>query len=199
MKRNIIHIAILTLLLAGGRRVVAQETNTAPKLDFQSFKIISQRNIFNPNRRANMPNADIVRPKQVQIDFFTLNGTMSYEDRHYAFFEGTSSQYRKVLAPSDIIAGYKISEIGDDHVMLAASSNQVINLRVGMQMKRQDGGPWSLVASAEPVVDSGTTATTDQTPDSTPGASAPSSAESDVIKRLMQKREQETKDPNESH
>ncbi|MDB6066293.1 MAG: hypothetical protein JWR26_2501 [Pedosphaera sp.] len=194
MKQNILHIAILTLLLVGGRRVVAQETNTAPKLDFQSFKIISQRNIFNPNRRANMPNTDIVRPKQVQVDFFTLNGTMSYEDRHYAFFEGTSSQYRKVLAPSDTIAGYKISEIGDDHVMLAASSNQVINLRVGMQMKRQDGGPWSLAASAEPIVDAGNT-TPDQTPDSTSGTSAPSSAESDVIKRLMQKREQETKDP----
>ena len=59
----------------------------------------------------------------------------------WLFLIGSSSQYSKVATTTDTIAGYKIAEIGFDHVKLAASSNQMVNLPVGSQMKRRDNGP----------------------------------------------------------
>ena len=42
---------------------------------------------------------------------FGLTGTLCSEKGAYAFFDGTSSAYRKVLKPEETIAGYKVAEI----------------------------------------------------------------------------------------
>jgi hypothetical protein len=187
MKRNIHHYAILMLLLAAGRLAAAEETNSVSPQDLSAFKIISERNIFNASRSAGRSS----RPRPVQeraakVESFTLVGTMSYEKGRFAFFDGTSTAYRKTVKPADTIAGYKINDISSNHIQLAAANNQTIDLQVGMQMKRQDEGPWSLVAHAEPYASS-------SEPAAASAAGAASTAESDVMKRLMQKREQEEK------
>lgn len=177
------------LLLAGLVTITgparAQETNTDSGLDFKSFSVISQRNIFNPNRTGRR--SYVSTGPRVRVDSFTLVGTMSYEKGRYAFFDGTRSEYRKTLKPSETIAGYKIAEIAADHIKLAAASNQTINLPVGTQMRRTDGGPWALAGRATADAYS---ATPTPAPDTAPAAApdGASAAESDVMKRLMMKR-----------
>jgi hypothetical protein len=83
------------------------------------------------------------------VDSFGLVGTMSYEKGPFAFFDGTSSEYRKALKRDDGIAGFKVADIEPAYVKLASPSNE-IELAVGMEMRREDKGEWHLAARAEP-------------------------------------------------
>ena len=49
-----------------------------------------------------------------------------------------------------MIAGYKIAEITNDHIVLAAAANKTITLGVQKSMRRTAGGPWSLGGHMEP-------------------------------------------------
>ncbi len=73
---------------------------------------------------------------------------MAYDEKGpLAFFEGTSSDYRKVLKPSAMIAGYKIVEVSPSSVKLAVGTNE-FELPVGMQLRREDQGNWHLAEPA---------------------------------------------------
>jgi hypothetical protein len=196
MKPRFIHTLVFAILLASSRMMAeeptnsvaaAQPTNGVVRLDLPSFQIVSQRNIFDPNRRPRSSSNSGPRVRPTQVDTFSLRGTMSYGNQSVAFFDGSSSQYSKAVTSKDTIAGYKIAEIAFDHVKLAAASNQTINLPIGSQMKRQDNGPWALVENPEPAAEPTAPAASDKpaTPASGGGAA------DDVIKRLMQKRERE--------
>lgn len=198
MKPRFIQFSILAMLLAASRMTAEESTNSATalqptngitRLDLPSFQIISKRNIFDPNRRPERPSNTGIRVKPTQVDSFSLRGTMSYGNQSVAFFDGSSSEYSKAVTPKDTIAGYKIAEIAFDHVKLAASSNQTINLPIGSQMKRQDNGPWALVENPEPAAESAAPAVSDKP--ASPAATGGGGSADDVIKRLMQKREQE--------
>ena len=105
---------------------------------------------------------------------------MSYEKGLYAFFDGSSSELKKALGPGQSIAGFKVAQITSTSVRLETES-KMLDLLVGTQLRREDEGEWQ-VASA-PVA----AATAPSSSSDSPGD------ESDVIKRLMQQREQELK------
>ena len=117
-------------------------TNAASSLDYSSFKIISDRNIFNTRRSARYV-ASAPRTRASRSESFGLVGTMSYEKGPFAFFDGTRSDYRKVLKPDDTIAGFKVAAIDTTHVKLVSPTNEV-ELRVGMQLRREDEGDWHM-------------------------------------------------------
>ncbi|HEX3797348.1 MAG TPA: hypothetical protein VH413_01500 [Verrucomicrobiae bacterium] len=166
-------------------------SNSMAVTDFHSFDLISKRNIFDPTRSGTRIIRRTERPPRV--DSFTLVGTMSYEQGRYAFFDSNSSEYRKTLKPMDKIAGYKITQIADDHIVLAASSNRTFNLPVGMRMRRQEGGSWRKADGSDadetsistPSDSTGSNTAITGSPASAPESSGP---ESDVMKRMMMKR-----------
>jgi hypothetical protein len=188
-------VAVAPILSASS----AEETNATPAHpDYQSFRIIYERNIFNPNRSSRSDYRSNIRrepERRTRSTAFGLIGTMSYEKGRYAFFDGTSSEYRKVLQAEESIAGYKIAEIGPNSVTLQGEGKEV-HLEVGSRMKRQDGD-WALSSNGESF-ESMTSETTSETPAAegektatSSTTSAPAGEASDVLKRLMQKREQE--------
>jgi hypothetical protein len=177
-------LAIAALVAIGGFTARAQQTNRTNQADFSNFQIISERNIFNPNRTARHRHDN--RSQRV-ADAFSLVGTMSYAKGTFAFFDGTSSDYRKVVQDAGTIAGYKVTDITPTAVKLANGDNQVV-MKVGTQMRREEKGSWQLAATSELPVD--TTETADAAPAET--VSGDSSGEgNDVLKRLMKQREQE--------
>ncbi|MEI7732092.1 MAG: hypothetical protein WCO56_21135 [Verrucomicrobiota bacterium] len=113
-------------------------------LNYSTFSIIGDRNIFNPNRTPRTVRTERreYRPA-ARGDYFALAGTMSYANGEYAFFEGTSPEYRRTLKVADSIGGFQLMGIGYNQVKLAAGSNSV-KLTVGMQMNREDSGAWTL-------------------------------------------------------
>jgi hypothetical protein len=111
---------------------------------------------------------------------------MSYEKGTFAFFDGTSSEYKKALKLTDSIAGYKVTNIAPNAVKLTSGTNE-LELRVGAQLRREEDGPWLLSGqSASYASAHGSTSTT-----TTGSGAASGGADSDIIKRLMQKREKE--------
>ena len=181
-------LAAIIFICAALPSVRAEETNIVSRLDFPSFRIISERNIFNANRYPHSSTAP--RPPRIEPErrynrpeTFALLGTMSYEKGRFAFFEGSSSQYRGVYKATDNIAGFKITEVGPNSVKLANTNGQPIELPVGMQMKKQDEGEWSVTARTD------TPSSLSRTASSTSSSSTPDNAE--ALKRLMQRREQE--------
>ncbi len=114
------------------------------------------------------------------------SGTMSYEKGTFAFFDGTSSDYKKALKLTDSIAGYKVTNITPNAVKLTSGTNE-IDLSVGAQLRREEDGPWRL--SSQAVSFSSTPASTATNGAASTTGTTPGGAESDIIKRLMQKRE----------
>src|SRR6266508_2608999 len=91
-------VTLLIALLASGPVLAdAQETNAVEKVDLQSFRVISQRNIFNPNRSSRGDRSERRRDpeRRVRTESFALLGTMNYDKGWFAFFDGSSSEYRR--------------------------------------------------------------------------------------------------------
>ena len=185
-------LAMLGALLANGRSAAAQTTNAPAATNYSSFQIIAERNIFDPNRYAHTTHSR-GRSVSKSAPYFSLVGTLSSRNGMLAFFDGNDSDYRKVLSPDGVIAGYKVVEITLRGARLEAAGKPV-ELKVGAQMRQEGKGEWQLADSGKlPSATTGNeTPATDETPAAGP-ASGSASEPNDVLKKLMQQREQELK------
>ena len=167
-------------------------TNNGPvTLDYASFKIIVDRNIFDPNRWPHKEKPPQVVSRSKSFDSLTLVGIMSYEKGTFAFFDGTSSEYKKALKLTDSIAGYKVTNIAPHGVKLASGTNE-LELSVGAQLRREEDGPWLLTGQSTSYAATLASTSTNAAAATTTGSDAASGgAESDILKRLMLKREKE--------
>jgi len=165
-----------------------------------SFRIISQRNIFNLNRTPQMKTT-YARPTYRPTsggESLTLVGTLAYETNQLAFFDGTSSDCRKALKLDDTIAGYKLVSISFNRVRLEANG-QPVDLHVGVRLPRATGSvapPSTNVeynVSAPVTADAPAAPTASAAPAAPAAPSGPAADPSEILKKLMQKREQEMK------
>jgi hypothetical protein len=176
-------------------RVFAADTNnTSSAVSLQNFKIITQRNIFDPNRRAGSgePGRRIDPNRLARADGFSLVGTLIDKRGEFAFFSGSDSKYKKVLQVAGTIADYKVTEVTPDYVELETNGNQV-KMSVGMQMKKLDAGEWQLVDGTVALAKASDTSASEtaDTEASDSGPSTGSSSADAILKKLMKQREKE--------
>ncbi len=187
---------ILALVLAGGANAFAQSSNTVPgPNDYAAFsRFITDRNIFDPNRQPHYSGHRIVRTQTLSpaAPAFSLVGTMGYEKGWFAFFNGNSGDLKKVLPESDSIAGYRVREIVPGRVKLESTDKkEQLELKVGDVM-RQENGKWQLTGAGEIAGDgSGASSSTEAAAPAASAAASPAGEPNDILKRLMQRREQE--------
>jgi hypothetical protein len=107
-----------------------------------AFRMIAQRNIFDPNRSGPSVPA---RPREVappaRVETFALVGTMVYEKGRFAFFDGSSSEYRRAAHKGETIAGFTVEEITPQGVKLV-NGDKVLNLALREEVRREDEGEW---------------------------------------------------------
>jgi hypothetical protein len=189
MHPNWITLALACLLPATGVPASTPAPDTAASgPQFSDFRIIPERNIFNANRSAARTDQAPVRetPRAPQIDSFTLLGTLSYENGQFAYFDGSDPAYRAALEADESIAGGRLRRIEPDRVVLEIDG-QVLELKVGMGLRREDNGAWTVSKERPPESPSASRPTgTSRT-----GSSTSTNDTDDVLKRLMQQREQE--------
>ena len=138
---SLLILSVITCVAMG-----AGKTNSPPSQEYQAFKLIAERNIFNPNRQPGLVQGPPPKvEKQSKTEAFALVGTLIDGGEALAFFDGSDAQYKKVLKPTEVIAGYKVLEISIEEVKLESEGNEV-KLPIGMQMKRKDADPWQLIA-----------------------------------------------------
>ena len=169
---------LIGLALATSIGAPAQETNQVLQTDYAAFRVISERNIFNPYREPGRTTPTALTTPTRIGEAFSLVGTMNYGKGDFAFFDGANSEYRRIVRSEGLIAGYTVTEITPHGVELQGHG-QKIELKVGAQMRRDEAGGWRLIAACDlPAA---------------PADSGFSGEANDVLKKLMQKREQELK------
>jgi hypothetical protein len=179
----------VVLGLANSFPAAAQQTNAPAGTNYSSFQIIAERNIFDPNRYPRTSRSNR-RTSSRSATTFSLVGTMSYQRGMIAFFDGTDSGYRKVLTQNGVVAGYKVVEITLRGVKLESGGKQ-IEMKVGAQMRQESKGEWQLAGPGE--LPASTAENEVTASNETPSSAGSSSEGNDVLKKLMQQREQELK------
>jgi len=177
---------------SNGAFVVGDQTNRSAsgRAAYLTFKIVTDNNIFDPNRKPGI--GPIVRTPTRTTDTFAFKGSLSYEKGTFAIFGGSSLQYEKAMKVGDNIAGYQLLSVTPNAVRLALGTNEV-ELQVGMQMRRQDQGPWIATAASEAYA---VFAPTSSVPNAPPGSPSGTQAvfsgpDSDILNKLKLRREQE--------
>ena len=181
-KRN---LPLVLAGLAACGAASAGQTNATSRAEYAYFRVIPERNLFNPNRYPLRRGAVRIDTggRPAPADAFTLVGTMSYAKGTFAFFAGAAAEYQQVLERGGEIAGFRVVAIQPNAVLLI-TSNSTLEVRVGAQLQRDAETGWVLVP------DAGAPAAV---PAEAPAVPPPADggAPSDVLKRLMQQREQE--------
>jgi len=106
-----------------------------------SFKLIQERNIFDPDRRRprEMRRETPVAPPREES--FTLLGTMSYGERILAFFEGTQRDWSGAVELGKEVAGHTLKEVEFDHILLELEG-EILSLQVGAGRSKRGDGDW---------------------------------------------------------
>ena len=160
-------------------------TPTGPTFD--TYRLIGDRNIFNPNRVSRSRSSETPLPRTEVISFV---GTMQYEKGLFAFFDSPDTAYRKALNEGGALGKFTVRGITADSVELERDS-QPLALKMGQQLRRPEGGEWSVIG-AEIVRSEARAAEAAANPG--PGApiAIPADA-SEALRRLMEKRQQQLK------
>lgn len=106
-----------------------------------SFKLIQERNIFDPDRRRprEMRRETPVAPPREES--FTLLGTMSYGERILAFFEGTQRDWSGAVELGNEVAGHTLKEVGFENVLLELKG-EILALQVGAGRSKRGDADW---------------------------------------------------------
>ena len=189
-------LLLLALLLAPGF-ARAQSNDVPGDADYSAFsRFITQRNIFDPSRYPHETRTShrVTRHASSSAPAFTLVGTMSYGKGLFAFFSGNSDDLKKILPVSGSIASYEVTAISLKGATLVGPDKKTIQINIGDQLRQENNG-WQVVGPADSSAASNESASSSggAIPDSGPAAPSANLGNNDILKRLMQLREQENK------
>jgi hypothetical protein len=193
--------------VAGG---FAEEPSSSSEEGFGAFRIVVDRNIFDPTREQPKPNPQTAPPPE-QPDHLDLVGVLISEREAVAFFEGAGATGGGACKRGQTVGDCTVSAIATSTVTLERGAEK-IQLAVGRRLSTWKSGKWEVVEapagsstrsgageSADPARDRQSasprekegreTNATDRKPDGKKGKDGGSSE--DVLKRLMERRQKE--------
>lgn len=178
--RLAIPISMLALTIMGNVQGANRET-------FDSFKVLRNRNIFDPNRvpgRSNGSSRDVN-----DAEVFSLTGILVQGGKSFAFFSSPKSS--KVVPLQGQINGCKVSTISSSKVDLERN-DQKISIAVGKQFRAPEAGPMEIVDSPDGASSGFSASSNPESPTSisTESNSSPA-AGNDLIRQMMEKRKRE--------
>ena len=175
---------------------------------FDAFRSVKARNVFDPDRHAMRGEAPPPAvPPANRPNFLTLTGTMVAEGKMLAFFSGSQTPYNKVVPVGESVADFKITAITNTQVEMERDGKAVV-LAVGKQMP-MEGTAAPSTPAPEAVAPTVPTPTAENIPapepapandpapagaepaDAKPTDPAPAGETSDVIRRMMERRQKE--------
>lgn len=157
---------------------------------FDVFRVIGDRNIFDPNRQPRVrrdTSSEAPAPADEVISFV---GTLQYEKGLFAFFDGSNSTYRTTLPTGGTIAGFSVGQITPQSVSLTANE-RLLTLRMGESLRRSEGSDWTVTTLPTPSAEPSTSATLSPTRPTPPTIPSDASA---TLRRLMEQRQKQLKE-----
>ncbi len=168
-------------------------TGTAGQ-SYDDFRLVVERNIFNPNRVGRTKAAP--EEKLVRVDAVSLVGTVQHGTEAIAIFNSTDPAYRKDLRAGESLGEFKLQTISADGVELMRE-DKPLSLKVAQQLRRVEGKDWTVSAAPVSQFDSRSSGSSSGSASRGATAAAPvveiPADASEVLKRMMKKREQQLK------
>lgn len=155
---------------AGNRRKAA----TPVARGFDAYKLIVDRNIFDPGRRPAGARPAAQQTKASSVTTINLAGAVVQEGQRLAIVSSTVADHNGARRVGDSVAGFRIDSIDTDGVVLVRNDTKK-KWPVGGALRRIDDGDWYLP----------------ETPGNTGDITKDPAAEAAILKRLRQRREQE--------
>lgn len=163
-------------------------SSLAPTAPFDTYRLVGDRNIFNPNRTGRYRD----EAPQPKTDTISFTGVMQYEKGTFAFFDGSEAQYRKTLKVGGTVGPFTLKKISTASVEVSRD-DKTFTLTMGQQFRRPEGGDWSLLGAEQASAEAAAAAAAAQSPTNVaPVTTAPADA-SDVVKKLIEARQKQLK------
>ena len=118
------------------------DSSVAPAASFDTFRLVSDRNIFNPNRTGRRDRNNEDQPPRV--DVISVVGTMESDRGLRAFFDGSESSFRRAVRVGESVDKFKVTKISPNVVDLERDGKS-LSVAVGQQLRRPEGADWDLV------------------------------------------------------
>ncbi len=205
---RILAMACACLLAMAGAKVFAQ---TSARPGFDAFRMVQTRNIFDPERQPIRPRQERERPSTPpptrSSDYASLTGIMVTQEKTLAFFSGTRPDFNKVLPVKGSIAGATVTRIAPNEVEIEREGKKTV-LTIGQPLPLGN----AVTASSPPAAGNtpapspnapapGPSPAASEAPATGQPAASPATSGSaplnfdrdELIKRMMQRRQQETK------
>jgi hypothetical protein len=154
---------------------------TAPAGSLEAFALVTERNIFNPNRTARI--RAVPEEKPVRTEEVALVGVVGFGAATAAVFQSDDPRLKGEAAAGVRLGDFTVVAVSPTGVELRAGE-RTYSLAVAQRLTRVEGGDWT--ASASPVPEARSRA------ESAP-VEVPANA-SEVLKRLMKQREKQLKE-----
>ncbi len=173
--------------------VAAFSQNAEGGQGYNAFRLLRARNIFDPERRSIKPDSPprVPTPSGPRVTYAALTGTMVTESKSLAFFSGSPSEYNRVLGPGETIANAKITRVTTTGVELERDGNPIV-IAVGQQLPLSGSEPPSSAVAPNAPPPPASPVSPQSLAAGTPPAAPNPGAQSDVLKRMMERRRQET-------
>ena len=160
---------------------------------FDTFQLVVERNIFNPNRVGRTRSTAEEKPPRV--DEISLVGTVQHDQENLALFDSPDTAFRKAVREGETVGDFTVQRIAAGGVELMRG-DQPVSLKVAQQLRRVEGGDWTVAtnqtARADPRALAANETAATRPVEPTTSAELPADA-SEVLKRLMKKREKQLK------
>ncbi|MFZ9839031.1 MAG: hypothetical protein ACO3JJ_10910 [Opitutaceae bacterium] len=154
---------------------------TAPAGSLEAFALVTERNIFNPNRTARTRAAPEEKP--VRTEEVALVGVVGFGADTAAVFHSADPRLRGEAAAGGRLGDFSVVAVTPAGVELRAGE-RTYTLAVAQRLTRVEGGEWTASAAPVPEVRA--------RPEAAP-VEVPANA-SEVLKRLMKQREKQLKE-----
>ena len=120
------------------------DSSVAPAVSFEAFRLITDRNIFNPNRTGRRDRSS--EDQAARVDVIALVGTMDSDRGLRAFFDGSDAAFRKAVHVGESVEQFKVAQIAPSAVNLERDG-KTLAVAVGQQLRRPIGGDWNLIGA----------------------------------------------------
>jgi hypothetical protein len=177
---------------------------------FNAFRFVRNRAIFDPGRQS-MQRETSSAPSQTisRSNFIALTGTMVAGGKKLAFFNGSRSEYSKVIPEGESIADFKLTSIGPGQVELSLAG-KLVTVAVGQHVPLAGSSipatsdvpvtaevpagstPNASPSGSSPISAPNPSATAPGSAPATAPAPAPTSDKSELLRRMMERRQKET-------
>lgn len=169
------------------------------KQGYEAFHFVRTRNIFDPKRNADTivssdasvsastAAAQAVQAPTTSADYAALTGIMVTDEKTLAFFSGSRPEFNRVLSVKAVIAGATINKITPAAIEVQRGG-KLVTVAVGQTVPLDGSAPGPAPFNPAP-----SPATEGPTPAPSSDTTAGSSDKEALLKRMMERRQQELK------